>query len=58
MRDRTPKMLDFLGLAFQGRYIDFGPKASGCPLEHVNLAARGREVKHLFVKGMKYDPQS
>ncbi len=51
-------MLDFLGLAFQGRYIDFGPKASGCPLEHVNLAARGREVKHLFVKGLKYDPQS
>jgi hypothetical protein len=50
MRDRTPKMLDFLGLASQAQ-SDL-KKAQKLPdvLELVNVAAREQQVKYIFVK--------
>ncbi len=42
-------MLDFLGLAPGADGPKNRPEAFGCPLELVNVAARGREVKYLFV---------
>ena len=42
-------MLDFLGLAPSADGSKNRPEAFGCPLELVNVAARGREVKYLFV---------
>jgi hypothetical protein len=52
MRDRTPKMLDFLGLAPTRKRLK---TAQQIPVsrELVNVAARSEEVKCLFVKGQE-----
>jgi hypothetical protein len=48
MRDRTPKMLDFLELGFAGaERIQQAQKLSDV-LELVNVAVRGEQVKYLF----------
>jgi hypothetical protein len=52
MRDRTPKMLDFLGWLRRRRVTR--KKAWKLPdvLELANVAARRREVKYLFEGGV------
>ncbi len=49
MRDRTPKMLDFLGWLSQAQVTKQRPESFRCTVELVNVAARGEEVKYLFV---------
>jgi len=45
MRDRTPKMLDFLGLLPEAQVIRTRPGSSRMSLELVNVAGWGEEVK-------------
>jgi hypothetical protein len=49
MRDRTPKMLDFLGLASQAQSERKRPESFRMSSELVNVAARREQVKYLFV---------
>ena len=52
-------MLDFLGLASQGRNIETRPRSFRMSLGTRKSSRKAQgEVKYLFVKGVKYDPQS
>jgi hypothetical protein len=42
-------MLNFLGLAPEGRWLKKRPRSFRMYLELANVAARGEEVKYLFV---------
>jgi hypothetical protein len=52
MRDRTLKMLDFLGLVPMRKLLKSGP-ADSCVPGTGKCNTRGGEVKYLFVQGVK-----